>query len=43
MKKHPMQIHPVSWLVKKFLPISVKNKEGKEVGWTEDKLLELLN
>jgi glycosyltransferase involved in cell wall biosynthesis len=33
-KKHPTQIYPVSWLIKKFMPIS---------GWDEKSILQLEN
>jgi hypothetical protein len=31
LQKHPTQIHPVSWLIEKFLPINYKNNEGRMV------------
>jgi len=40
-KKHPLQIHPVSWLIKKFMPVNCKDKNGNDTSWTEEKLLEL--
>ena len=33
----PGQKLPVSWLIERFLPISIM-KDGKDIGWTKDKL-----
>lgn len=30
--------HPLSWLIERFMPISIKTREGKEIGWTQEAL-----
>jgi hypothetical protein len=41
--KHPLQIHPVSWLVERFSPVmeNATDKNGKKIGWTEEKIKQL--
>ena len=41
--KHPKQVHPVSWLVEKFLPIHGGNSDraGGEYQWTDEDLKKL--
>ncbi len=40
-KRWDKQIHPVSWLVERFLPIVLKDKEGHDKGWTDEALKKL--
>ena len=30
--------HPLSWLIERFMPVSIVTKEGKEIGWTQEAL-----
>jgi len=43
--KHPLQIHPVSWLIERFAPVmeNATDKNGKKIGWTKEKIKELKN
>lgn len=34
-------IHPLSWLVERFMPIDCITKDGTNIGWTPEKLVEL--
>jgi hypothetical protein len=40
-KKHPLQIHGVDWLIRKFMPINCKDKKGRDTSWTEDLIKKL--
>ena len=31
-------IHPLSWLIERFMPISIMTKDGKQIGWTQEAL-----
>ena len=34
-------IHPLSWLIERFMPVDVITKEGKNIGWTPEALAKL--